>query len=71
MGNTRDFHSLIAGSNPAARSMQLSLYVLAAVATLTLIFFAPVAIGYGLLIAWFAWCGGVLFDRLFLSRITT
>jgi hypothetical protein len=47
--------------------MQTILYGLAAVVVLVLISVAPVGIGWGLLIAWFAWCGGILFDRVILK----
>jgi hypothetical protein len=46
--------------------MEVFLYILAAIMTVfSIVLFG--SIGYGLLIAWFAWCGGVLFDRLFLQ----
>lgn len=47
--------------------MELFLYLLSAVLTVAAITVFG-SIGAGLIIAWFAWCGGVLFDRLFLKR---
>lgn len=44
--------------------MQTFLYLLAAAVTIGLIAVAPVPIGWGLMIAWFAWCGGILFEKL-------